>query len=60
MKFEIDREAAEALYPALRTAYKNPLLCGYDGDGEPEWCNLIELYEATRDVLYPPAEATQS
>jgi len=33
MKFEIDREAAEALYPALRTAYKNPLQCGYDGDG---------------------------
>ena len=53
MKFEIDREAAEALYPALRTAYKNPLRCGYYGDGEPEWGNLIALYHATLEVLHP-------
>lgn len=54
MRFEIDREAAEALFPALRSAYKNPLQAGYDGNGEPEWVGLIELYEATVEVMKQP------
>ena len=60
MRFEIDKEAAEALYPALRSAYKNPLQAGYDGAGEPEWVGLIDLYHVTADALsLDPAPETE-